>query len=105
MIKHCVFCSFRTGVSETQRLEAVQSFEALVGQITGLISIKAGPNKDFERKSDKFSHGFIASFTNEAALQDYANHPAHQQLGKELVALCAGGADGIVVFDLVVDAN
>lgn len=105
MIRHCVFCSFLTDVSEQERLESVQSFKALVGHINGLISIEAGPNKDFEQKSGDFSHGFVASFENEAALQDYATHPEHQRLGKELVALCNGGVDGIVVFDLDVGAD
>lgn len=104
MIRHCVFCSFQTDVSEQERLEAVQSFRTLVGQITGLISIEAGPNKDIEQKSGEYSHGFIASFENEAALQDYASHPEHQRLGKELVDLCKGGADGVMVFDLDVAA-
>ena len=35
-----------------------------------------------------------------AALEAYATHPAHVAAGRDLVAICAGGAGGIIVFDL-----
>jgi len=103
MILHCVFCSFRPEVSDQDRLQAVQSFQPLVSLVEGLVSIQAGPNEDFENKSKNHSHGFVATFKDKNALNEYAAHPLHQQLGAALVAKCAGGADGILVYDLEVD--
>jgi len=103
LIRHCVFCTFKSEVSAQERLNAVKAFEALVGQVDGLVSVDAGPNKDFEEKSAAFSHGFIVTFRDRVALGEYAEHPTHKALGAELVAKCTGGADGVMVFDLEVE--
>jgi len=42
----------------------------------------------------------VNRFRDAKALAQYAEHPTHKQLGAQLCALCAGGAEGIVVFDL-----
>ncbi len=102
MIKHCVFCKFKDDISSAERLRLVSAFDVLLGQVDGMISFRAGENLDFEAKSPAFTHGFVVEFENEEAVQRYADHPVHQQLGAALVANCAGCADGIMVFDLQV---
>lgn len=102
MLKHCVFCHFKSDVAEDRRQEAVSSFATLLQEVDGMIDFAAGPNLDYEAKSPDYSHGFIITFRDRAAHLDYEQHPTHQRLGAELVDLCAGGADGIIVFDLTV---
>ena len=39
-------------------------------------------------------------FVTQHALEAYAVHPRHQELGAQLCTLCEGGADGIVVYEI-----
>jgi Stress responsive A/B Barrel Domain len=47
-------------------------------------------------------HGFVADFSDWAALAAYQAHPDHKRVGAALVANAVGGLDGILVFDLPV---
>lgn len=104
MIDHCVFVRFQPTVPPEKRLQLVQAFEALVGHIDGLLSLRAGANVPFEHKSHGFDHGFIARFNDAHALASYQSDARHQVLGAALVAHAVGGLDGIFVFDLIIDA-
>ena len=73
---------------------------ALRGRVPGLVSFEAGPNLDLEKKSQGFSHGFVMRFESRAALEAYATHPAHLAASRELLAICDGGAAGVMVYDL-----
>ena len=55
---------------------------------------------DLEKKSQGFNHGFVMRFESRAALEAYATHPAHLAASRELLAICDGGAAGVVVYDL-----
>lgn len=100
MLSHCVFLRFRDDVSEDERLAVLEGLAALVGQVPGLRRLDYGSNRDFEAKSPGFSHGFIAVFDDRAAHLAYEAHPQHVALGARLVALCQGGHEGIVVYDI-----
>ena len=100
MLQHCVFVNFRKDISVDARLEAFQQLACLQEKITGMESFQFGPNLDFEKKSQDYSDGFIVTFTNPQALEEYAKHPDHVRAGGHLVSLCEGGRDGIMVFDL-----
>lgn len=102
MILHTVFCAIKSDVSADD-LDAVKSqLAALSICCDGFLSFEFGPNIDLERKSQGYSHGFLVRFEDRKALKQYAVHPDHQAAGAALVALCEGGADGILVFDLEV---
>jgi hypothetical protein len=102
MLKHCVFCNFRSDVETSRRTEAIAAFAVLLDKIDGMEAFSAGPNLDFEAKSPAYSHGFVITFRDASALKTYSADLVHQKLGGELVALCQGGSDGIIVFDLAV---
>jgi hypothetical protein len=102
MIIHSVYCAIRAGTTEAEINTIFAQLSALVPVCDGLVSFKAGPNIDLERKSQKYTHGFVMTFDSQAALNAYAVHPAHKAAGGKLVTLCNGGGDGIMVFDLVV---
>ena len=100
MILHAVFCAIRPEVGPAEIAGVFDALVALKDQCAGLLSVDAGANIDLERKSQGYSHGFVMRFESRAALEAYAAHPAHVAAGAALVALCAGGAEGIMVFDL-----
>lgn len=100
MILHCVFCHFQDSAPEAARQAVLEGLRAFSLSLPGVLGFEAGPNRDFEGKSPDYAAGFVIRFGSAAALQAYAVHPEHQRLGGELLALCVGGAAGIVVYDL-----
>ncbi|SMR82420.1 Stress responsive A/B Barrel Domain [Aliiroseovarius halocynthiae] len=100
MILHCVFCNFRTDVSEDQRNQVLTALAQFSAGLNGVLGFDHGPNLDFEGKSASYDAGFVIRFADHEALQTYADHPEHQALGRQLCDLCNGGENGIKVFDL-----
>lgn len=82
--------------------QAMAILEVLAPDLPGLVAFSHGPNRDFERKSQRYPYGFLCTFTDKAALDAYAANPDHQRAGGMLVASCKNGADGIFVVDLEV---
>ena len=80
----------------------MSGLKALCKSLPGCAGFQHGPNRDFEGKSPDHPYGFIAQFRNRDALASYAEDPDHKALGARLVAMCEGGADGIVVYDIEV---
>lgn len=102
MILHSVYLRLPQGTDRAE-LEAVMTgLKQLCKSLLGCAGFQHGPNRDFEGKSQDHPYGFIAQFRDRAALAAYADNPDHQVLGARLVALCEGGADGIVVYDIEV---
>ena len=100
MILHCVFCDLRPDVTQ-EMFSAVASELANFSQsLVGVERFEFGPNRDFESKSAKYTAGFVVHFHDKTALENYADHPTHKDLGARLCELCNGGADGVIVFDL-----
>lgn len=100
MLEHCVFCAITPQTREAEVESVFSRLASLVGEVEGMLSFHAGPNRDFERKSTPYSHGFICRFQDRDAHLAYERHPVHVAAGRDLVALCVGGHDGIIVFDL-----
>lgn len=100
MIRHCVMLHLAADAQQAALDEIMQSLAALVDRLDGCSGFCAGPNRDFEGKSPDFSFGFTLDARDETALTAYAVHPDHKALGARLVALCEGGGDGIMVFDI-----
>lgn len=100
MIEHCVFCAIPTTVSEADIADVMNRLGSLKEVVEGMESFRAGPNRDYENKSGNYTYGFVCTFRDRQAHLAYESHPAHQAAGRDLVALCDGGYDGIIVFDL-----
>ncbi len=100
MLLHCVFLDFDVEHPREARLEVLRAIAELVPLINGLEAVELGVNIDMEGKSPDHGEGFVARFRDRAALATYAAHPEHVKLGARLVAMCRGGAAGIVVYDL-----
>ena len=102
MILHCVFCNFSDKSRAAEQHAVLTELRYFALSIRRCMSAEFGPNRDFEQKTQDYSHGFVLRFKDRDALDDYANHPTHRALGARLVDLCVGGADGILVYDLEV---
>lgn len=100
MLKHCVFVKFQPIFSQEERDAVLAGFAQVAEDVPGMLDFCYGPNLDFENKSSEYSDGFIATFDHREAHLAYENHPLHVALGTQLISMCEGGYDGIVVFDL-----
>lgn len=98
MIQHIVLLRLRPD-HDAAELQAVMLGLGTL-HLPGFTDFTHGPNRDFEGKTANYPYGFIGTFKDADALATYAADPAHQALGARLVALCQGGADGILVADL-----
>ena len=102
MILHCVFCDFETSVDERQKGSILKELAEFSVSLEGVLGFEFGPNLDFEGKSERYDWGFVVRFADPLAADRYAVSSTHQALGARLCALCKGGADGIMVYDLSV---
>lgn len=98
MIRHIVMLNLPEGHNAAELEDVMDGLSRL--NIAGFEGFEHGPNRDFESKSQDYPYGFICHFSDAAALERYAMDPNHQALGGRLVALCNGGANGIMVMDL-----
>ena len=98
MILHTVLLALRPGADKDELAQVMAGLGAL--DLPGLEDFAHGPNIDAEGKTPGHPYGFLCTFSDRAALDRYANDPGHRVLGARLVALCAGGGDGILVSDI-----
>ncbi|MCA1774926.1 MAG: Dabb family protein [Loktanella sp.] len=99
MIRHVVMLRLNNAPGDALA-QVMQGLDDLKADLPGLTDFQHGPNIDAEGKSPDFPYGFICTFDDRAALDTYAADPRHRALGARLVALCAGGGDGIMVYDI-----
>lgn len=100
MIDHVVMLAVSPDVNDSAIQSVFARLYALVDKIDGFVAFKGGRNLDLENKSPDYPYGFVATFKDRAALEIYASDPRHTALGMELVALCEGDPQNIVVYDL-----
>ena len=102
MIQHIVMLKLPAG-HDTVELQAIMDgLGDLRSKLAGFKAFAHGPNRDFERKSADYPYGFICGFDDADAVEHYAKDPGHAAFGARLVALCTGGAEGIMVMDIEV---
>lgn len=102
MIRHIVLIRFRPEVTETAIAAIFADLHGIKARLPGVIAITAGRSASPEQIERGYLHGFVADFTDWAALAAYQAHPDHRRVGAALVAGAVGGLDGILVFDLPV---
>jgi len=100
MIEHIVMLDLAEGHDVSELDVVMAGLGALTARIDGFDRFRAGPNRDFEGKSATYPYGFVCSFRDPEALSLYATDADHRALGARLVALCRGGASGVMVIDL-----
>jgi len=100
MIRHIVLIRFREELDSVEIDRLLKSVHALQDRIPGILAISSGVDSSPEGLDKGFAHGFVVDFTDAAARDAYLPHPAHMEVGQNLVAAAKGGVDGILVFDL-----
>ena len=97
-VKHFGMFQFKEEVSQDQIAACFLELKSMEKKIPGLLDIHHGPYVGTEDLNEDFSHGFIMTFENEAALEDYLPHPEHERVKSLVVPLL----EKLVVFDFLV---
>ena len=84
MIKHIVLFKFKASPEKTGKMQEIKNeLEKLTSIIPELQEIHVGLNTNPDEKWDMSLEAIVADLE---ALNAYANHPAHQQIVKTLIA-------------------
>jgi hypothetical protein len=82
---HVFAFQWKPGTSESQKAKAAKEIAAFQGQIPGLLQTHVGPN--ISPRAKGYAFGGIMEFKDNASLDAYVQHPAHQALLAWLVPL------------------
>ena len=82
---HIFAFQWKPGASESQKSRAAKEIAAFQGQIPGLLETHVGPN--ISPRGKGYTFGGIMHFKDQAFLDAYVKHPAHQALLAWLVPL------------------
>lgn len=82
---HVFAFQWKPGTSEAQKEKARKDILAFQGVIPGLLQTHVGPN--ISPRGKGYTFGGIMQFKDEASLNAYVQHPAHQALLAWLVPL------------------
>ncbi len=96
-IKHFGLFQFRPEVSEDQISACFLELESMAKKIPGLLNLHHGPYMGTEGLNENFSHGFIMTFEDKAALEAYLPHPEHEQVKNLVLPLL----EKAIVFDFL----
>jgi hypothetical protein len=100
LIRHCVFLKFRSEIRLEERSEIYGAVASLKSRLAGIRDIEFGVNMSPEALDKGFDEGFIVTFENASARDDYLADAEHTKVGARIVAATQGGSDGVSVFDL-----
>ena len=90
MVKHIVIYNLKEGVDKASAVELIRSvLEPLVGKIPGLIHLEV------RSCFNGLDYALYSEFESRGALEDYAEHPLHQEAKQHFFHLldCRYAAD------------
>ncbi len=96
-LRHAVLFSFKADATEESIKEIEDAFAALKTQIDTIKDYEWGKNVSKENRAQGLTHLFFLSFEDQAGLDVYASHPAHEIFKKKL----KGVVDKVLVFDYI----
>lgn len=94
MITHVVLLQPKSTVTDNEIAEALSHVRELQQTIPGIISVQTG--KNLSNYNQGYTYGFIMQFSDAKNLKEYAPHPAHQVVSKELLQI----SEKIIDFDI-----
>jgi len=86
-IKHIVLIEFKPEVTSEQIEEFFSQIKKLENSIPGLVNYCGGPYYSPEGFNRGFTHGFIMTFENSEARDDYIIHPQHKAAAETMIPL------------------
>lgn len=93
--RHVVLFKFKPEATSDQVAEIEKSFAALPSQIDSITGYEWGLSESVEKLNDGFTHCFLVTFKDQAGLETYLPHPAHQAFGAKLRPIL----EKVLVFD------
>lgn len=103
MIRHTVLFRPLATTTEYGLRTLMDEIAMIERKQEGFVAFEHGENKTPEDRDHRYRYGFTATFRDWAALAAYQADPEHLKTGKKIVAACEPDAEGILVFDYVVD--
>jgi carbohydrate esterase-like sialic acid-specific acetylesterase/stress responsive alpha/beta barrel protein len=97
-VHHMVFFKFKDSAEKDKIDEVNRAFAALPKKVSGLLGYESGPNILEPAFNKGFNAGYLLTFTNGRARDDYLIHPAHKEFGK----LVGPVLDEVLVVDFTV---
>ncbi len=101
-VVHVVTLTYREGTSEDEKRAVLAGVEKVAAEIPGIRNVWLKPSKVEGYQYEKLAHGkekyhrmtdaFVIEFDSAAAMDAYANHPAHRAWEKLYVPLRARSA-------------
>ena len=94
LVHHVVLVTFKPGQDKL----APALFDALVvlqNKLPGMVGYRYGTNVSPEGLNQGFTHGFVMTFTDAAARDQYLVHPDHEKVKAEYLPHVAN----VIVFD------
>ena len=82
VLRHVVMYKFKDGLPVAQIQEVVDAFAGLPKKIDTILGFEKGTNVSAEGKSEGFTHMFVVTFKDQAGLDVYLKHPAHDDYVK-----------------------
>ena len=95
MFRHAVFFKFKESATDNDIQQIIDEFMALKSKIDGIKSIEWGFSESVEGLNDDFTHCFLLTFADKAALETYVPHPDH----KAFVEILKPHLGKVFVFD------
>jgi hypothetical protein len=94
VITHIVLLQLKPTTTDNEVAAALNHVKELQQAIPGIISVQAG--KNLSDHNQGYTYGFSMQFLDTEHLKNYAPHPAHQIVSKELLQI----SEKIIDFDL-----
>lgn len=98
-VKHIVLLKFKPSVTAAQVAEAMGDLERIKQKLPTLLDFSWGNNVSVENLHKGFTHGFVMTFADAAARDEYLPHPDHEVAKEKIFGMLDGGFDGVMVMD------
>ena len=97
-IHHIVLLQFAAGKAH-RMADLTIALENLRRQLPGFLSLSGGPYSSPEGLNQGYTHGFLMTFANATARNEYLAHPDHEKVKQTFLPDLAG----VVAFDFEAD--
>ena len=103
MIRHFVLLKFTAETSAETKASLYRALDDLRNHIAGILHFQAGANVSVETDLVRgFKDAFWFDFADENVRDAYLADAAHQAAGARIVEHTVGGAEGVIVVDMIV---
>jgi hypothetical protein len=97
-VKHIALFKFKEGTAQEYIDQVWDQLLELSESIDGIEDYVGGPNNSPEGLSEGFTHGFVMTFRDTAARDDYVAHPDHERFKTGVLP----SIESIAIFDFEV---